>query len=59
MCVCLFVTSRSSKNIKTVKQTELGFDIEATFGLSYIVLEGYSVISKNRGYFPLKHRPKL
>jgi len=47
LCVHVCVTSRSS--IETAGWLELVFDAEATFRLSYTVLQGNSGIFKNKG----------
>jgi len=45
--VCPSVTSLSS--VKTAEQIDLVFGTQATLGLSYVVSEENSGISKNRG----------
>jgi len=52
-CVRLFVRPSVTRRycIQTVERIELIFDTEKTLGLSYIVLEGNSGISKNEGTF--------
>jgi len=52
VCVCLRLSVISRCSIETDERIELNCRTEASFDLSYTVLQGNSILEK--GYFPLE-----